>query len=145
MVGRRQRQEPDLRQPGTLHAGGDNLLDRLLGTLSDGTGDHAGLAEATAPRASAEDLHRHAVMNDLGQRNERLLRIRILVPGRGRVRRIMRCGAFGCLREDAAETPIRQVFGGVQRRDVNAFDRGECDQGVGRVTGRLDGPRSRRR
>ena len=49
-----------------------------IGPLAHGTGDHPGLAEAAPAGAAAEHLDREAVVDDLGQRCQRALRVRPL-------------------------------------------------------------------
>ena len=57
----------------------DHLADALDGALPHRTGDHAGLAEAAAPGATAEDLHAHPLVHALRERHQRLLRVGPLV------------------------------------------------------------------
>ena len=76
VVGAGQRQQPDLLVAGRLQAGLDHLADAGDRPLAHRPRDHAGLAEAAAPGAAAEDLDAHPLVHRLGQRHERLLRVR---------------------------------------------------------------------
>ena len=58
-------------QPALDH--GAHLVGRAL---PDRPGDHAGLAEAAAPRAATEDLDVEPVVHDLGDRHQLVLRVR---------------------------------------------------------------------
>ena len=46
--------------------------DFLHASFADGTRDHARLTESTAARASAHDLHRDAVVDDVNIRHDEL-------------------------------------------------------------------------
>ena len=48
----------------------------VIDALAHGAGDHARLAEPAAAGAAAEDLDRHPLVHRLGERHERLLRVR---------------------------------------------------------------------
>ena len=57
---------------------GDHRADLVGRALADRAGDHPGLAEPAAARAAAEHLDVEAVVDDLGQRDELVLRVRPL-------------------------------------------------------------------
>ena len=83
--------------------------------LAHRAGDHAGLAEAAPAGAAAEDLDGHALVHRLGERDERLLRVR---PGvevhDGVLGDAPRHPVLG--RGDALDAPVGQVADVVERR-----------------------------
>ena len=75
-VGARQRRERDLVVAGAAQALAHHGAHLLVGSLAHRARDHPGLAEAAAARAAAEDLDVEAVVHDLDERHELLLRVR---------------------------------------------------------------------
>ena len=75
VVGAGQREQPDLLEAGLADAVLDHRADRLDRALAHRAGDHAGLAEAAAAGAAAEDLDAEALVHGLGQRHQRLGRV----------------------------------------------------------------------
>ena len=76
VVGTRQRRQADLVIAGAAQAVADHLADLGGRSFTDGTGDHARLAETTTARAASEDLDVEPVVHDLGHGNQLLLGVR---------------------------------------------------------------------
>ncbi len=85
VVGAGERQQADLLEAGLADAVLDHRADGLDGPLAHRAGDHAGLAEAAATGAAAEDLDREALVHRLGERHERVGRVGPLVEVHQRV------------------------------------------------------------
>ena len=103
-----------------LHHGGD-LLGR---PLPHRAGDHAGLAEAAAPGAAAEDLDVEAVVDHLGEGHELLLGVGpVGEVGDGAL--LDDGGRGGVDRDGGLEAPVGQVAGLVEVGHVHALDAGE--------------------
>ena len=105
----------------------DHLADALQRPLPDRAGDHPGLAEPAAAGAAAEDLDARPLVHGLGQRHERLLRVRPCVQVGG--------GALGdgaghprVDRGDGGDRAVGAVGHVVERRHVAAVDRGQPQQ-----------------
>ena len=85
VIGAGQAEQTDLLQPGRLDAALHHRPDGLDAALPHRSGDHARLAEPAAAGAAPEDLHRVALVHGLGQRHQRLLRVRPRVQVHHRV------------------------------------------------------------
>ena len=75
VVGAGEREQADLLEAGLADAVLDHVADGLDRALAHRAGDHAGLAEAAAAGAAAEDLDGEALVHGLGQRHQRLGRV----------------------------------------------------------------------
>ena len=101
--------------------------DRGDRPLPHRAGDHAGLAEPAAPGAAAEDLHRIPLVHRLGQRDQRLLRVRpgvevhrrALVHPERHVRPV---------RHDPLDPAVGQVVDVVEARHVDALGARQAQQ-----------------
>ena len=109
VVGGGQRQQADLLEAGGLEALLDHLADAGDGPLAHRAGDHAGLAEAAAAGAAAEDLDGHPLVHGLGERDERLLRVGPLVEVHDGVLGHAPRHA-GAVRDDAGDAAVGQVL-----------------------------------
>ncbi len=118
VVRRGQREEAHLLEARRLQALLDHVADTRDRTLAHRAGDHAGLAEAAAARAAAEDLHRHALVDRFGQRDQGLLGVRPLVQVHHGVLGHAPRDA-GAVRHDAGDTAVGEVLDVVERRDVH--------------------------
>ena len=127
VVGAGQRQQADLFEAGGTQALLDHRADRLDAPLAHRTGDHARLAEPAAARATAEDLDRHPLVDGLGERDERRLRVRPLVEVHHGVLLDPRRHA-GAVRRDGRDASVRPVRHVVEARDVHAAGRGEAGE-----------------
>ena len=127
VVGAGQREQSDLGEPGEGQALLHHVADRGDGPLAYRPGDHAGLAEPAAPGAAAEDLHRVPLVHRLGERHQRLLRVR---PGvqihRGPLVHPERHAR--AVRADLLDPPVGQVVHVVEARHVDALGAGEPQQ-----------------
>ena len=74
----RERRERDLVVPGAAQPVLHHGADLVGGALAHRAGDHPGLAEAAAARAAPEHLDVEAVVHDLDERHELVLRVRPL-------------------------------------------------------------------
>ena len=120
VVGARQRQQADLLEAGLADAVLDHVADGRDRALAHRAGDHAGLAEAAAAGAAAEDLDGEPLVHGLGERHQRLARGRATrrgpsacacAPATGRPGRF---GATRWMRPSAAYVDV------VELRDVDA-------------------------
>ena len=127
VVGAREAEQPDLLVAGGVEAGLHHLADAGEAPLAHRAGDHAGLAEAAAARAAAEDLDAHALVHRLGERHERLLRVGPLVEVHDRAL-VHAERDVGAVRRDARDAAVRQVADVVEARDVDAAGAGEAQQ-----------------
>ena len=136
VVGRAQREQPDLLEAGRRQAPLDHLADAGDRPLAHGTGDHAGLAEAAAARAAAEDLDRHPLVHRLGERHEGLLGVGPRVEVHDRVlgdapRHTRGVGGRG----DPLDPAVGQVGDVVERGHVDAAGAREPQQHLAATTG----------
>ncbi len=102
--------------------------------LADRAGDHPGLAEPAAAGAAAEDLHREALVDGLGERHQRLPRVgpRVEVHQRVLVHPPRHPGRLGATPLDPA---VGQVVDVVELGHVDgAGDREPVEQLVARRT-----------
>ncbi|MGX1269953.1 hypothetical protein RKD18_003147 [Streptomyces phaeoluteigriseus] len=127
VVGGGQRQQADLLEAGRLEALVHHVADAGDGTLAHRAGDHAGLAEAAAAGAAAEDLHRHPLVHRLGQRHEGLLGVGPLVEVHDGVLRHAPRDARP-VRHDPGDAAVRQVLDVVEARDVHAAGLGQAEE-----------------
>ncbi len=111
-------EEADLLEAGRLQALVDHVADAGDGTLAHRAGDHAGLAEAAAAGAAAEDLHRHALVDGLGERDEGLLGVGPLVEVHDGVLADPPRDA-GAVGHDAGDTAVGEVLDVVETGDVD--------------------------
>ncbi len=118
---------PTSEKPVDLRPLCDHVADRGDRPLADRPGDHPGLAEAAAARAAAEDLHAVALVDGLGDRDDRGLRVR---PGVQVEQRVLahRRGDAGPVGRDPADAAVGEVRHVVELRDVDAAGRGERQQ-----------------
>ena len=100
---------------------------RASAALAHRAGDHAGLAEAAAAGAAAEDLDAHPLVHALGERDERRLGIRPLVEVHHRVLRDAPRHARA-VRRDALDATVGQVVDVVERRHVDTAGARETEQ-----------------
>jgi hypothetical protein len=103
------------------------LATSPISVWSHRPGDHPGLAEAAAAGAAAEDLHRHPLVHGLGQRDQRLLRVRPLVQVHDRVLGHPERHA-GLVRRDPADAAVGQVVDVVEARHVDVAGLGQAEQ-----------------
>src|SRR5690606_20118718 len=114
-----QGEEADLLEAGGLQALVDHVADAGDRALPDRAGDHAGLAEAAAAGAAAEDLHGHPLVDRLGERDEGLLGVGPLVE--------VHDGVLGhaprdarAVGDDAGDAAVGEVLDVVEAGDVDA-------------------------
>ena len=119
MVGAGQRQQADLLEAGLADAVLDHVADGLDRALADRAGDHAGLAEAAAAGAAAEDLDGEPLVHGLGQRHQRLGRVGPGVEVHQRVLADPERDA-GPVRHDRLDRAVLGVDDVVELRDVDA-------------------------
>src|SRR5262249_38417726 len=119
----RERRERDLVVTRSAQAVAHHRAHLLRRPFTDGASDHAGLAEATATGAAAEDLDVEPVVHDLDERYELVLAIGPLGEARDRplVDDLRYVGEPGPHLGDE-RTLVPDV---VHRRHVDAGDRGE--------------------
>ena len=98
-----------------------------MAALAHRTGDHAGLAEPAAARAAAEDLDRVALVHGLGQRHQRVARVRPRVE--------VHQGVLGdaprnarTVGHDALDAAVGQVRDVVELGDVDAAGDGQSHE-----------------
>ena len=127
VVGAGQAEEADLLVAGRLEPLVDHRADAGDRPLPHRAGDHAGLAEAAAAGAAAEDLDAHPLVDALGQRHQRRLRVGPLVE--------VHDGALADLRghvvagaADRRDRAVRTVGDGVEARHVDAVDPRQAGQ-----------------
>ena len=114
----------------------------VMRALAHRAGDHARLAEAAAARAAAEDLHRHALVDRLGERDQGLLGVGPLVQVHDGVLGHPPRHA-GPVRYDAARSGRRA--GTRRRRTPGCRPRPSSRGGTGPPRGRRAGPPPSRR
>ena len=120
----RQRGQRHLVVPAPLEPAADHVAHLRRRALAHGPGDHAGLAEAAAAGAAAEDLDVEPVVHHLGQRHERARAGRASRPGRRTVRLATSAGHAGVAGRVATRRPSAYSRR-VERRHVDALDRGQ--------------------
>ena len=129
VVGGAQREQAHLLEAGRGEALLDHLADAGDRTLAHGARDHAGLAETATTRAAAEDLDAHPLVDGLGHRHERLLRVRPLVEIHdGVLRDAPRHTVRLLAQHDTLDAPVGQVVDLVHRRHVDAARAREFEQ-----------------
>ena len=127
MVRAGKREQSDLFEPGCRETVSDHLADAGDAPFPHRAGDHAGLAEPAAPRASAKDLDAHPLVHRLGHRHERGLRVGPGVEVHDRVLGHPRGNPLP-IRHNLGQPTVRVVTHVVEARHIDAADRREPGQ-----------------